>query len=214
MSEPLVIVGVGGFGREALDVVRSINRNGASPAFNFLGFVDDRPSDANLNRVRQMGETYLGTQSDWFAGGRAAKYVIGIGHPATRCTVDKAFNKRSLEPATLIHPSAVVGSNSVIGLGSVICAGVQISTNAILGRHVHVNPNATIGHDVVIDDFVSINPASTISGNVCIRQLSLIGANAVILQGLEVGPSSTVGAGACVTKIVDSDTVVKGIPAR
>lgn len=37
---PLVIVGTGGHGREALDIVEAINAR--SSTFEFLGFIDDR----------------------------------------------------------------------------------------------------------------------------------------------------------------------------
>ena len=42
----------------------------------------------------------------------------------------------------------------------VVWAGVTISTNVTLGRHVqvHANPNATIGHGSVISDFVNSAP--------------------------------------------------------
>jgi 2,3,4,5-tetrahydropyridine-2-carboxylate N-succinyltransferase/tetrahydrodipicolinate N-acetyltransferase len=42
----------------------------------------------------------------------------------------------------------------------------------------------------------------------------LIGANCVVLEGVHVGAGSVVGAGAVVTKDVEPNTVVAGVPAR
>ena len=113
---------------------------------------------------------------------------------------------------TAVHPSAAAGWGCVFDVGVVVCAGVTISTNVKLGRHVHVNPNATIGHDSVLCQFVSVNPAAVISGEVTIKEGALIGAAATILQGLTVGERSVIGAGAVVTKDVPPDVVVKGVP--
>lgn len=41
-----------------------------------------------------------------------------------------------------------------------------------------------------------------------------IGINAVILPGVTIGKGSIVGAGAVVTKDVEPDTIVAGVPAK
>ncbi len=64
-----------------------------------------------------------------------------------------------------MHPSVTMGAEVTVGAGSVLCAGARITTNIVLGRHVHVNLNATIGHDTVVGDYVSLNPLASISGD-------------------------------------------------
>jgi len=210
----LVVVGAGGFGRETLDVLRAINRSSQEPVFEVLGVLDSNPSASNLDALNKMQIAWLGGESDWLASGDDASYLIGIGNPAVRERIAQLFDGVGLAAATVIHPHASVGSISQFGEGSIVCAGAQISTNVVLGRHVHINPNATIGHDSKIADFASVNPGAVISGNVEIRRRSLVGAGAVILQGLVVGEESVVGAGACVVRSVDASQTVKGIPAR
>lgn len=139
---------------------------------------------------------------------------MGVGNPTTRRLISARFSDVNNTPGLAIHPSVTVGSLSMVGAGSVICSGAQISTNVLMGRHVHINPNATVGHDSVLGDFVSVNPGSIISGDVLCEEEVLVGAGAVILQGLRVGARSTVGAAACVTRNINSDCIVKGIPAR
>lgn len=214
MTSRLVIVGAGGFGREALDVVHAVNRSSIDPAFDVLGVLDSNPSSSNLDALRRMNVAWLGAEADWLRAGEDASYLIGIGNPEVRERVASLFHKAGLVAATAVHPKATVGSLSRFGEGTIVCAGAQISTNVLLGRHVHINPSVTVGHDSEISDFVSVNPGAVISGNVAIERGALVGAGAVVLQGLVVGEGSTVGASACVVRSVDANQTVKGIPAR
>ncbi|QEE60844.1 acetyltransferase [Salinibacterium sp. dk2585] len=211
MTQPLIVVGAGGFGRETLDVIDAINRR--EQLFDLLGVLDSGPSEFNRDRLQERGVAYLGRDVSTIAE-RGARFVVSIGAPNVRATVTDEILALGVELATLVHPNAVIGSVSTIGAGSVICSGVQVSTNVALGRSVHLNPNATIGHDVTLGAYVSVNPGAIISGNVTVGSRSLIGAGAVVLQGLQVGADSTVGAAACVVRNVAERRIVRGVPAR
>lgn len=214
MSTRLVVVGAGGFGREALDVIQAINRQSSDHSFDLLGVVDDDPSTASLDRLMVRGVPYLGTVETWLSGDSRAEYLIAVGRPSARRTLAGLFEASGREPATAIHPSAIIGTAGVIGRGSIICSGVEVSTNVRLGAHVHLNPSVTIGHDVVLGDYVSVNPAATVSGDCSIGDSAVLGAASVILQGLTVGDGAVVGACACVVRNVALQSVVKGVPAR
>ncbi|MCW4385032.1 acetyltransferase [Salinibacterium sp. SYSU T00001] len=211
MTQPLIVIGAGGFGRETLDVIEAINA--VAPTFDLLGVIDAHPSEVALQRLHARGVTFLGTDEAIILE-RDAQFVAAIGSPSVRETVTARLVAAGAQPATLVHPAAVIGSVPRIGRGSVVCAGAQVSTNVSIGEYVHINPNATIGHDAVLEDFVSINPGGIVSGEVFVESGALVGAGAVILQGLRVGRGSTVGAAACVVRDVAPTATVKGIPAR
>lgn len=212
-TAPLVIVGAGGFGREAADVAVASNSASDGVLWNLKGVFDDAPSGSNIARLQDRGIPYLGRiPAEW--DGADINFIIGIGSPSIRQKLADRLERLRWKPAILVHPSAVIGSQVHLGLGTVVCGGAQISTNVRFGCHVHLNSNVTIGHDVVLDDYVSINPAATVSGDVHVETGTLIGAAATILQGLHVGSGSVVGASACVVRNVRSGAVVKGVPAR
>lgn len=214
-GQPLVVIGAGGFGRETLDVIAAANEAAGESLYRLVGVVDDAPSELNLDRLARRGVTYLGSLDTWLADAAAdAAYVIGVGSPTARRAVDRRLRGAPRDAVSIVHPDARIGSEARIAPGCVICAGVQISTNVTLERHVHVNPNAIIGHDAVLGDFVSVNPGGIVSGECRIGAETLIGAGAVVLQNLEVGPRVVVGAAACVTRDIHEEATVKGVPAR
>ncbi|MDQ4214237.1 acetyltransferase [Microbacterium capsulatum] len=203
------VVGAGGFGREVLDVLRD-------QGIDIEGVVDDAPSEQNLRLLERQGVRYLGTVEHALReyAGSSVRYLLGIGSAAVRRVLDERFSEAGIVPMSVVHSSATMGFDVRIAPGAVVCAGVRITSNVELGRHVHLNLNVTVGHDTTIEDYVSVNPGAAISGAVTIREEALLGANAFILQGLEVGRRSVVGASAAAMRSVQPDTTVVGVPAR
>jgi sugar O-acyltransferase (sialic acid O-acetyltransferase NeuD family) len=211
MTNTIVIVGCGGFGREVHDVIDAINA--VRPTWDLLGYVDDAPTDENRRLVERRGSTIIGglTHLQDMTDGHV---VIGIGNGATRRSLDERLRAWGWKGAVLVHPSATVGGDVRLGEGTVICAGARLTTNITLGRHVHVNLNSTVGHDSVLRDYVTVNPIVAISGGVEIGSESMLGTHSAVLQNLSIGTGSIVGAGSCVVKNVPDKTTVKGVPAR
>ena len=220
MSTPIVVVGAGGFGREVIDVIEATNaalvgEGGGSPAWKLVGFVDDSITAENLDRLNQRSISLLGSTEEFLStADRDVRYIIGIGAPQVRRRIAETFDAAGYRGAVLIHPAATIGSVVEIGEGSVVCAGVRITTNVLVGRHVHINLNATIGHDTTIGDYVSLNPLASISGDCTIEGDVMVGVGGILLNGLRVGRGSIIGGAACVVRDVAPGTTVVGVPAR
>lgn len=206
----IVIVGAGGFGREALDVLRAMDP--AEEQWRLVGFVDD--GEPNLERLERIGSKWIGTVDQFLAGPTADAYVIAVGNPPARRRIAERMSGGAAEPVSLVHPSATIGADTKVGLGTIICSHVSITTNVRLGNHVHVNLNCTIGHDVRVGDFVTVNPLVAISGEVTVGAGVMLGTTSAILQGLTVGQGAVIGAGAVVVRDVAPNSTVVGIPAK
>lgn len=215
MATSVLVVGAGGFGRETLDVLEAVNRCAGQQEYVVQGVADDSPSDSDLALLLQRGIKYLGSTADVISrSNRKLRYLIAIGDPEGRRYIDQKLRHAGFMATSVVHPTAVIGSNFQMASGVVICAGVQISTNVLLGEHVHINPGGIIGHDAKLFGYVSVNPGAIVSGHVRVKSRTLLGAGAVVLQGLTVGEGSVVGAGAVVVGDVPRDSIVKGVPAR
>ncbi|AKU16109.1 NeuD/PglB/VioB family sugar acetyltransferase [Luteipulveratus mongoliensis] len=208
MTEQLVIIGCGGFGREVLGIVAAINARDAR--WSVAGYVDDGPREEDLALLKRLDVRHLGPLTE--LDSLDARAVIGIGSATARQSIDRARPQQQW--ATLIHPDTTIGQDVELSPGVVIAPGVRLSTHIRVGRHVHVDQNAAVGHDVELGDYSRLNPQACVSGNVSVGAGALIGANSTVLQGLSIGEGSTVGAGAVVVRDTGNHAVVKGVPAR
>ncbi len=208
MTEPLVIIGAGGHGREVLDIVEAMNA--VTPTYDFLGFLDDGINDCD--ELERRKARILGSAADTARLG--AVYLIGIGDGRVRATLDQQLATLGCVAARAVHPAATIGADVDFGDGLVIAAGARITTNVRAGRHLHVNLNATIAHDCRLGDYVTILPGVNVSGNVALADGATLGTGAAVLPGVEVGKCAFIGAGAVVLSNVGAHLTVAGVPAR
>jgi sugar O-acyltransferase (sialic acid O-acetyltransferase NeuD family) len=206
----IVIIGAGGFGREVCDVVVALNEV-ATQRIDILGFLDDGEPDARV--LEPYGIRHLGPVSVLDGLDPDVGYVIGIGNPAVRRQIDQRYAELRPSPV-LMHPSATHAIAVTVGGGSVICAGVRITNNVVLGRHVHLNLNSTVGHDARLADYVTVSPLVAISGYVTLEAEVMVGTGATFNPGVVVGRGSVIGSGAAVLKDVPAGVTAVGVPAR
>lgn len=208
MSNPIVIVGAGGFGRHVLSILRVTTDWNES---DFLGFLDDGAVDAD--RLRAINAVHLGPTTMLEQLPSNTKYVIGIGKGSVRETLDKIAVQAGLRPQTVIHPDSSIAADSKVGEGSVICAGARITTNVKIGRQVHLNMNVTVGHDVRLNPFATVFPLVALGGESVIGERTTIGAGSTINPGIYTGRDSYIASGAVVINDVPEGALVVGVPA-
>lgn len=149
----------------------------------------------------------------------SAHVVSGVGTPSLRRRLIEEIELAGFRSPILVHPRVERSKWVEIGAGSVICAGTIMTTNIVIGRHVHVNLDCTIGHDVVMEDYATLTPGVHVSGCVHIRKGAYIGTGANIINGtsdkpLIIGEWAVVAAGACVVSDVGAGMTVFGVPAK
>lgn len=156
--------------------------------------------------------------------------------------IGEAVNK-TMELSNLLNSSTDTGQirerlSEIIGTRIDDSTTVFIPFHTNFGRFITLGKNIFINHacsfldlgGITIEDDVMIGPRvniisenhpveismrkTLVPGRVVIRKNAWIGAAAIIMPGVTIGENSVVAAGALVTKDVDPNTLVAGVPAR
>jgi sugar O-acyltransferase (sialic acid O-acetyltransferase NeuD family) len=204
----VVIIGVGGLGRECSEWIEHINAE--RPTFRALGFLDDDPRKhgAVVHDLEVLGN------ADWLATHPNVAAIVGIGNPATKRRMVERVAPHAASFPILRHPNAVVGRHVAVGDGTIICPGVIATTDIRIGKFVTLNFDLTIGHDCELGDYVTLAPGVHLSGYSKIGEGADLGAGAVTIPNVEVGAWAIVGAGAVITRPLPVSCTAVGVPAR
>lgn len=202
----LIIVGAGGFGREALYIALAMNKN--NQEWNIKGFIDD-----NIHALDEVNCNYhiLGSISEWQPSS-AEVFALGIASPQVKEKVSQILLARGATFVSLVHPNASIQPFSTIGVGSVISEYATIGDNVQIGKFVHI-AGSMIGQDSMIGDY------STTTGytNVASAKLGkrvFVGSHAVVLNHIKVGDDAFICAGSIVFNNIKAGTKVFGYPAK
>jgi sugar O-acyltransferase (sialic acid O-acetyltransferase NeuD family) len=212
-TRPLIIVGAGGFGTEALWVVNAMNDSGQHDfIWEMKGFADDNPT---LKGQIYCGHPVLGTSKEIADMSLPEMFFhCAISRNRQRKRVADLLEDSGLRPATLIHPTVVIAQDVSIGEGAYVGAGSILAPSARIGRHVLINTLAGVGHHSFLGDFCQLCPGAKVNGYCTVDKLAFIGSNAALQPGVTVGEGATVGANSFVVRRVEPHVTVMGVPAR
>jgi sugar O-acyltransferase (sialic acid O-acetyltransferase NeuD family) len=209
-SQPLVIFGAGGLGREVLVLLNQLNEAGAG--WEVRGFYDDQPPATPT----VAGLPYLGTAHDLNQTREPLAVAVGLGSSASRAAVVARLTSPQLTFPTLVHPGVRLAPSQrvTLGAGCIIQQGCILTCDITLGRFVLLNLGCTVGHDAVLDDFCSLMPHANVGGAAQLGAGVYLGTNATVIHTVRVGAGTTVGAGAVVVRELPAGVTAIGVPAK
>lgn len=204
----LAICGLGGTGREILELAKELNK--VSHRWDSYIFID---KDTERNSFQGCPSMDMET-----ALGKYAKdeilFTIALGEPYLREKVYHEVIDNGYSLATLVHPNVHIPDSTTLGQGVIVSSGSFISVDSVIEDNVLIQPTTTIAHDAYVGKHCVIASGSTIAGNCKIGEKTFIAIQSALIQGITVGKSVIVGMGAMVHADVTDEVVVLGNPAR
>ncbi|WP_308190631.1 acetyltransferase [Streptomyces sp. HPF1205] len=212
-GEPLLIVGAGGFAREAAQAVRDVNRASRRTRWRLLGHLDDDPClhGREVDGVPVLGASALAHEMP------DARVLVCVGSPRDPTSRARVVRRLGLDGdrwATLVHPAAAVSATSSVGPGCVLLAHCAVTAAVRVGAHVAVMPQVVLTHDDVVEDFATLASGARLGGGVRLARGAYAGAGALIRENVTVGAWSLVGMGGVVLGDVPPGEIWAGNPAR
>jgi sugar O-acyltransferase (sialic acid O-acetyltransferase NeuD family) len=203
----ILIVGAGGFGREAYRWACDAWPEHVDRIAGFLSAdADALAGHAGLPPIVSDPAGFTPEPGDGL--------VLGIGVPGTRRRVAEDLASRGGTFLTLVHPTATVTPSAVLGPGSIICPHAVISDAALLGTCVLVNYHAALAHDCQAGDYAVLSPYATLGGSAVIGADTFLGLHASIAPRITVGDGSKVTANSCCLHSAPANSLIHGVPGR
>jgi sugar O-acyltransferase (sialic acid O-acetyltransferase NeuD family) len=208
VSKHLVVVGVGGFGREVICWAENAACDGAAPPIRGYLLDDGYPLLSAAYGLAWLGglDAYVPICGD--------VCVVAVSDPVAKRQIVSRLQARGATFTSLVHPSAVIAKTAVLGVGCIVCPQSLLSADVTLGDFITVNAMSSIGHDSKIGAFTTLSAHVDITGRVTVGESAFFGSGARVLPGLTVGNEAKVGAGAVVMRSICAGVTVYTNPAR
>ena len=183
----VAIVGAGGYGRVALDVLLA-----GEMGDGVLGFYDDAHA-ALSGKVR--GYPVLGDVEmlKSMLSVEPVHVVVAITDNEARLRVANSLRGLGGQFFTAVHPLAYLSGVAVVGGGCVIGAGAVVHPDVTVGSHCYLGPGSVVDRDAEVGagTWVSagsvVGPGARVGARVVLGQNSSVGRKAVVEGDSEVG---------------------------
>jgi sugar O-acyltransferase (sialic acid O-acetyltransferase NeuD family) len=177
----LAIVGAGGYGRLALDVLIASGFEAW-----IIGFYDD--AHAVLpDKVRGfpvLGD--IGVLKSMLSV-EAVHVVVAITDNRARLRIANSIRALGAQFFTAVHPAAYVSAEAAVGDGSVVAAGAVVHPDTAVGSHCYLGPRAVVDRDAVV------GAGTWVSAGAVVGTGARVGVRAVLGQNSSVGRRAIVG---------------------
>jgi sugar O-acyltransferase (sialic acid O-acetyltransferase NeuD family) len=176
----VAIVGAGGYGRVALDVLLAGGFGGR-----ILGFYDDAHA-ALSGRVR--GFPILGDVGmlKSMLSVEPVHVVVAITDNEARLRVANSLRALGGQFLSAVHPAASVSDVAVVGDGCVVAAGATVHPEAAVGSHCFLGPGSVVDRDA------EVGAGTWISAGAIVGSGARIGARVILGQNSSVGRKTVV----------------------
>ena len=183
----VAIVGAGGYGRVALDVLLA---SGLGELV--LGFYDDAHSalSGEVRGVPILGD--VGMLKSMLSV-EPVHVVVAITDNDARLKVANSLRALGARFLIVVHPCAYVSQAAVVGDGCVVAAGAVVHPDAAVGSHCYVGPHSVVDRDAEIGagTWVSagsvLGPGSRVGARVVLGPNSSVERKAVVAGDVEIG---------------------------
>ena len=204
MAAPIILVAASGLAREAAEAARRAGRR-------VLGCVDD---DERLHgQLVAPGLEVLGGMAA-IEDHADAELVLCAGRGASRQALESRLTTAAVRSwATIVDPSAVVPPSCSVGEGSVLLAGVVLTADVRVERHVVCMPHVTLTHDDEVADYATLSAGVRLGGRVRVRKRAYLGMSSAVRQDLVVGADAVLGMGAALLQDLPPGQTWVGVPA-
>ena len=206
----VILVGTGGHAAEVREYIRYHNRVNPQEHIELLGFLD---VDDNFHKQYGYTEPYLGTAENHNID-LEAEYMFCFGNMVYKEKLVRHFKEQGATFLTFIHPTALIAESCKIGTGVLISHNASVGPMAVVGDFNILNSRCTIGHDTVLGDYNFISPQVSLSGNTKVGNHNMFGVNSATIPGVSLGNNNTIGAGSIITRDVEDNCVVVGVPGK
>jgi sugar O-acyltransferase (sialic acid O-acetyltransferase NeuD family) len=183
----VAIVGAGGYGRVALDVLLV-----GGFGNRVLGFYDDAHAalSGEIRGVPILGD--VGMLKSMLSV-EPVHVVVAITDNEVRLRVANSLRGLGAKFLRAVHPAAYLSEAAVVGDGCVLAAGAVVHPDASVGSHCFLGPQSVVDRDAVV------GAGSWISAGAVVGSGARVGARVIL------GPNSSVGRKA----VVDGDVEVR-----
>jgi len=183
----VAIVGAGGYGRVALDILLA-----GGLGDRVLGFYDDAHAalSGEVRGVPILGD--VGVLKSMLSV-EPVHVVVAITDNGSRLRVANSLRGLGARFFTSAHPEAYLSEAAVVGDGCVVAAGVIVHPDAAVGSHCFLGPGVVVDRDAEVGagTWISagcvVGPGARVGARVILGQNSSVGRKAVVSGDTEVG---------------------------